>query len=78
MVDIDSNTILVEPMKSRKDAEMIRVYKLLLMQLKQAGIIPKKYVLDNEVSNAMKNIIRDENNIQIELVLPGCCRGGYT
>jgi hypothetical protein len=31
MVDIDSNAILVEPMKSRKDEEMIRAYKTLLL-----------------------------------------------
>ena len=74
MVEIDSNAILVEPMKSRKDAEMIRAYKLLLMRLKRAGIIPKKHVLDNEVSETMKNIIRDENKMQLELVPPGCHR----
>ena len=34
MVEIDSNTILVEPMKSRKDEEMIRVYNALLLRLK--------------------------------------------
>ena len=30
MVEIDSFAILVEPMKSRKDAKMIRVYNALL------------------------------------------------
>ncbi len=50
MVEIDSNAILVEPMKSRKDEEMIRVYNALLLRLKRAGIVPKKHVLDNEVS----------------------------
>ena len=74
MVEIDSNAILVEPMKSRKDAEMIRAYTALLARLKQAGIIPKKHVLDNEVSEKMKNIIRDEHHMQLELVPPGCHR----
>jgi hypothetical protein len=41
MVEIDSSAILVEPMKSRKDAEMIRAYNALLLRLKQAGISPK-------------------------------------
>jgi hypothetical protein len=50
MVEIDSNTILVELMKNRKDAKMIRAYNALLLQLKWAGIIPKKHVLDNKVS----------------------------
>ena len=31
MVEIDSNAILVEPMKSRKDDEMIRAYNALLL-----------------------------------------------
>ena len=30
MVEIDSSGILVEPMKSRKDKEMIRAYKVLV------------------------------------------------
>jgi hypothetical protein len=48
MVEIDSSVILVEPMNSRKDAEMIRAYDALLQQLKWAGIVPKKHVLDNK------------------------------
>ena len=57
MVDIDSSGILVKPMKSRKDPEMIRAYQTLMMQLKHANIIPKKHVLDNEVSETMKELI---------------------
>ncbi len=49
LVKIDSNAILVEPMKSRKDAEMIQAYNALLLRLRRAGIIPKKHVLDNKV-----------------------------
>ena len=59
MVEIDSNAILVEPMKNHKDEEMIRVHNALLLQLKRAGIVPKKHVLDNKVSENMKNHIRD-------------------
>ncbi len=33
MVEINSNVILVKPMKSCKDAEMIRAYDALLHQL---------------------------------------------
>jgi hypothetical protein len=47
LVKINSNAILVEPMKSRKDAEMIRAYNALVLCLKRAGIIPKKHVLDS-------------------------------
>jgi hypothetical protein len=46
MVEIDSNTILVKPMKNRKDAKMIRAYNALLLQLIWAGIVLKKHVLD--------------------------------
>jgi len=74
MVEIDSNAILVEPMKSRKDEEMIRAYNALLLRLKRAGIVPKKHVLDNEVSENMKNHIRDTCKINMELVPPGCHR----
>ena len=57
MVEIDSSAILVKPMKSQKDAEMIRAYNALLLRLKQAGISPKKLVMDNEVSKTMKSHI---------------------
>jgi hypothetical protein len=74
MVEIDSNAILVEPMKSHKDAEMIRAYDALLLRLKRAGIVPKKHVLDNEVSENMKTHIRDTCKLNMELVPPGCHR----
>jgi len=76
MVEIDSNAILIEHMKSRKDEEMIRAYNALLLRLKQAGIVSKKHVLDNEVSENMKNHIRDTCKINMELVppAPGCHR----
>ena len=45
--------ILVEPMKSRKDAEMKRAYNTLMQRLKRANIAPRKHVLDNEISTAM-------------------------
>ena len=74
MVEIDSNAILVEPMKSRKDEEMIRAYNALLLRLKRAGIVPKKHILDNKVSVNMKNHIRDTCKFEMELVPPGCRR----
>eukprot|EP00984_Skeletonema_dohrnii_P011431 scaffold4568_cov78-Skeletonema_dohrnii-CCMP3373.AAC.1 len=74
MVHIDSNAILLEPMKSKKDAEMQRAYNALLLRLKRAGIVPKKHIMDNEVSDAMKNMIRDDHRLILELVPPGCHR----
>jgi hypothetical protein len=74
MVEIDSNAILVEPMQNRKNAKMMRAYNALLLQLKRAGIIPKKHVLDNKLSENMKNHIRDMCKLDMELVPPGCHR----
>ena len=45
-----------------------------MTRLKRSGIVPKKHVLDNEVSKAMKAIIRDEYHMDMELVPPGCHR----
>jgi hypothetical protein len=59
MVEINSNAILVEPMKSHKDEEVKRVSNALLLRLKRAGSVPKKHVLDNKVSDNMKNHICD-------------------
>jgi hypothetical protein len=74
MVEIHSNAILVEPMKNRKDAEMIRAYNTLLLQPKRAGITPKKHVLDNKASDNMKNHIHDMCKLDLELVPSGCHR----
>jgi hypothetical protein len=52
MVEIDSSAILVEPIKNHKDAELTRAYEKLLACLKQAGVIPRKHVLDNEYTCA--------------------------
>jgi hypothetical protein len=72
MVEIDSNAILVKPMKNCKDTKMIQAHNALLLQLKWAGIVPKKHVLYNEVSENMKNHIRDTCKLDMELVSPGC------
>ena len=53
---------------------MIRAYNALLLRLKRAGIVPKKHVLDNEVSENMKNHICDTCKFDMELVPPGCHR----
>ena len=45
MVKVDSRAILVEPIKSHKDTEMIRSYNALLLQLWQTGITPKEHVI---------------------------------
>ena len=63
MVEINSNAILVEPLKSRKYSELTWAYHVFVMRLKRAGSVPKKHVLDNEVWDAMKEVIRDAYNM---------------
>ena len=74
MVEIDSNAILVEPIKSRKDPELTRAYRSLMTRLSRSGIVPIKHILDNEVSEAMKDVIRDEYKLHMEHAPPGCHR----
>ncbi|KAL7478803.1 hypothetical protein ACHAW6_004556 [Cyclotella cf. meneghiniana] len=54
MVEIDSSAILVKPIKNCTDAELTRAYSALKLRLRWAGITPRKHVLDNEISTAMK------------------------
>ncbi len=51
---------------------MIQAYNVLLLRLQQTGIVPKKHVMDNEVSENMKNHIKDKSRLTVELVPPGC------
>jgi len=72
--EIHSNAIMVEPMKSRKDAELIRAYDVLVRRLQQANIHPRKHVLDNEISETMKQHIKEKYKFELEMVPPGCHR----
>eukprot|EP00804_Cyclotella_cryptica_P009385 CCRYP_018079-RA/>CCRYP_018079-RA protein AED:0.35 eAED:0.35 QI:0/0/0/1/1/1/2/0/420 len=74
MVEIDSSAILVEPIKNRTDAELTRAYSTLMLRLRRAGIVPRKHVLDNKISAAMKDLIQDTYKMSLELVPPGCHR----
>jgi hypothetical protein len=75
MVEIDSNSILVEPLKCCKDAELICGYNALLLRLRRAGIVPQKCVINNEISKTMNNHICNKCKLTLELVPPGChCR----
>jgi hypothetical protein len=42
--------------------------------LQRAGIVPKKHILNNKVSEATKTIIKDKYKMEMELVPPGCHR----
>ena len=43
-----------------------------LFRLKQSGIVPKKHIINDKVSEAMKIVIRDEYTMKMELIPPGC------
>ena len=72
--NFDSNAILVEPLKSRKDPELTRAHYSMVFRLWRAVIVPKKHVLNNEVSETMKEVIFKKYNMEMEVVPPGCHR----
>jgi len=57
MYYIDGSTILMEPMKSREEKEMIRAHDVLINRLKKQGFTPIKQILDNEISTAYEKAI---------------------
>ena len=59
MVKIDSSAILVEPIKQHSDAKLMRAYMALMLRLHPAGVTPRKHILDNKISSAMKDLIKD-------------------
>ena len=72
MVEIDSNAILVTPVRDHTDQQLRNAYLTLLKRVKDAGMQIKKHILDNECSNAMKEVIKQE--CELDLVPPGCHR----
>ena len=72
MVAIDSNVILVTPVRDHTNQQLRNAYLTLLKRVKEAGVVVKKHVLDNECSEAMKEVIKQE--CELELVPPGCHR----
>ena len=71
LVDIDSNAILIELMKQRKDAAMIWAYDVLIQRLLAANIHPQKHVLDNKILDNMKFHIKETYKFQLKMVPPG-------
>ena len=70
LIDIDSNYIAMQPMRSRETAELIRTYKIIMERLAKQGIKPKKQILDNEAPQAYLDAIDEEYNMEWELVPP--------
>ena len=69
LYDYDSNAILAAPMKSRKEADMVKAFDECYQQLKNAGITPILQYLDNEVSNELIATIK-EKKLQYQLASP--------
>jgi len=51
---------------------MIRAYLHLLNRIKQAGVVTLKHVMDNNVSEVLREVI--EKDCTLDLVPPGCHR----
>jgi len=66
LAEIDSNSILVEPMKNRTAGEIVKTYQCLIDRLKECGMIPKHHILDNECSAEFQQAIK-ANNMTHEL-----------
>ena len=65
MVEMDSNVILVEPLESQTVPELTRVHLSMMLKPKWAGIVPRKHVLDNKISGAMKDKIWEEYDMEM-------------
>ena len=62
MVNINSISILVEPIRSLKDAELTSAYWSMMLRLQRAGIIPNENIFDNEVYESMKHVLDNKLN----------------
>jgi hypothetical protein len=69
LYDADSNAILAEPIKNREARTIVAAYKVLLEQLKAAGLTPRLLRLDNEASAALSKFLPTEN-IEFQFVPP--------
>jgi hypothetical protein len=61
--------ITSEAMKNPTAGKLICVYQVLINRLLQAGVTPKRHILDNECSEEFKAAIR-KNNMTFQLVSP--------
>ena len=61
-------------MKNRSVAEYIRVYQEIFGYLEKRGLRPAVNKMDNECTQALKEIIVDKQKNKLELVPPHDCR----
>jgi hypothetical protein len=69
LYDYDSNAILAEPIKSRKQDEIVKAYKALHAYLTKRGLRPKLQKLDNEASKLLRDEM-DTLDVNWQLVPP--------
>ena len=69
LFELDSNNILVKPMKSRSAGNLILAYQTLVDRLKEKDIHPAMHLLNNECSAEMKTTIQ-HNEMKYQLVPP--------
>ena len=65
----DANGILWEPMKSKNDSEMSRVFKTVYEKLENIGIKPKFHIMDNVVSSTVMSWL-EINKVDAQKVAP--------
>ena len=65
--------VLSEPIKNLLEGAMVETYRKLIKRLNDAGIFPKKHILDNEISKGYKEAIK-ENGMTWVLVPVGMHR----
>lgn len=66
---VDSDTILMEPMRNRSAGEMVQTWKKILERLAECGIKSKHQILNNKISGEYKQAIKDVD-MTYELVPP--------
>ena len=67
LYDYDSNAIITEPLKSRGEQELLRVYSTLHTHLSNRGITPQVQMLDNECPDGLKQVMQN-SGVAFQLV----------
>jgi hypothetical protein len=65
----DCNYVKVVPIKSRSASEWVKAYDHIHQELTAKGSKPKIQTLDNEASDALKNVFTN-NDVEYQLVPP--------
>ena len=65
----DANGILWEPMKSKHDSEMSRVFKTVYNKLEKRGIKPKFHIMDNKSPSTVMRWL-ERNKVDAQKVEP--------